>query len=78
MQDCSAATENLLIAAAGMDMGTVWIGSYPKDDVMDTLRSILGIPEDVFPLSLVYVGYPAEEVYPRTQYSEDRVHWEKY
>jgi len=78
VQDCSAATENILIAAAGMDMGTVWIGSYPKDDVMNTLRKTLDIPEDVIPFSLVYVGYPAEEVYPRTQYSEDRVHWEKY
>jgi len=78
VQDCSAATENLMIAAAGMDMGTVWIGSYPKDDVMHTLRGTLGIPENVFPLSLVYIGYPAEEVHPRTQYSEDRVHWEKY
>ena len=78
VQDCSAATENLLIAATGMDLGTVWIGSYPKDDVMHTLRETLSIPEDVFPLNLVYVGYPAEEVYPRSQYSEDRVHWEKY
>jgi len=78
VQDCSAATENLLIAAAGMDLGAVWIGSYPKENVMKTLRATLGIPEDVIPLSLVYVGYPAEEVFPRTQYSEDRVHWEKY
>jgi len=78
VQDCSAATENLLIAASGLDMGAVWIGSYPKVDVMRTLRETLGIPESVFPLSLVYIGYPAEEVLPRTQYSEERVHWEKY
>ena len=45
VQDCSAATENILIAAAGMDLGTVWIGSYPKEDVMDTVREILDIPE---------------------------------
>jgi nitroreductase len=78
VQDCSAATENMLIAAAGMDMGTVWIGSYPKEDVMKILRETLNIPEDVTPLSFIYVGYPAEEVLPRTQYDEDRVHWEKY
>ncbi|MDO9546349.1 MAG: nitroreductase family protein [Pelolinea sp.] len=78
VQDCSAATENILIAAAGMDLGTVWIGSYPKDNVMDILRETLAIPEDVFPLSLVFIGYPAEEVLPRTQYSEERVHWEQY
>jgi len=78
VQDCSAATENILIAAAGMGLGTVWIGSYPKEDVMEIEREILGIPEDVTPLSLVYVGYPAEEPQPRTQYDEERVHWEKY
>lgn len=78
VQDCSAATENILIAAAGMDLGTVWIGSYPKNDVMDIERKTLGIPENVTPLSLIYVGYPAEEPFPRTQYDEARVHWEKY
>jgi nitroreductase len=77
-QDCSAATENILIAAAGMDLGTVWIGSYPKEDVMQIEREILGIPDNVTPLSLVYVGYPAEEPQPRTQYDAQRVHWDKY
>jgi len=78
VQDCAAATENILIAAAGMDLGTVWIGSYPKEDAMETEREILGIPEHVKPLSLVYVGYPAEEPQPRTQYDPERVNWEKY
>ena len=67
-----------MIAAANMDLGTCWIGSYPKDDVMDLLRKILDIPKEVFPLALIYVGYPAEEKEPRTQYDETRVHWEKY
>lgn len=78
VQDCSAATENILIAAAGMDLGTVWIGSYPKEDVIQIEREILGIPDNVTPLSLVYVGYPAEEPQPRTQYDAQRVHWDKY
>ncbi len=78
VQDCSAATENLLVAAAGMGLGTCWVASYPKEDVMKLLRETLGIPEDVFPLNLIYVGYPAEEKTPRTQYDETRVHWECY
>ncbi len=78
VQDCSAATENLLIAAAGMGLGTVWTGAYPKEDVMDTLRKILEIPANIFPLNLIYIGYAAEEKQPRTQYEESRVHWEKY
>ena len=78
VQDCSAATENLLIAAAGLGLGTCWVASYPKEDVMGLLHETLGIPEDVFPLNLIYVGYPAEEKAPRTQYEEARVHWETY
>lgn len=78
VQDCSAATENLLIAAAGMGLGTCWTASYPKEDVMKFLRDTLDIPEDVFPLNLIYIGYPAEEKKPRTQYDGNRVHWEKY
>ena len=78
IQDCSAATENLLIAAAGMGLGAVWTGSYPNEDVMETLRELLNIPEEVYPFNIIYVGYPAEEKEPRTQFEESRVHWEKY
>lgn len=78
VQDCSAATENLLLAAAGLGLGTCWVASYPKEDVMAMLRDTLEIPEDVFPLNVIFVGYPAEEKAPRTQYDESRVHWEKY
>jgi nitroreductase len=78
VQDCSAAVENILIAAAGLGLGTVWIGSYPKEEVMAIEREILGIPESIVPLALIYVGYPGEERPARTQYEESRVHWQKY
>ncbi len=78
VQDCSAATENLLIAATGLNLGSVWIGAYPKEDIMDALRETLGIPEEITPVNLVYIGYSAEDVKPRTQYDEERVHWESY
>ena len=78
VQDCSAATENLLLAAAGLGLGTCWVASYPKEDVMALLRDTLEIPEDVFPLNVIFVGYPAEEKAPRPQYDETRVHGEKY
>ena len=78
VQDCSAASENILIAAAGMGLGTVWIGAYPKEDVMQTLRDILEIPKDVYPLNIIYIGYAAEDKDARTQYEEERVHWNRY
>jgi len=78
VQDCSAATENILIAAAGMGLGAVWIGVYPLPSKIKPLSEVLGIPENVIPLSMVYVGYPAEIREPRTQYNEHRVYWQYY
>jgi nitroreductase len=78
VQDCSAATENILIAAAGMGLGAVWIGVYPYPSKIKPVSEILGIPENVTPLSMVYVGHPAEAKEPRTQYNEHRVYWQCY
>lgn len=78
VQDCSAASENILIAAAGMGLGTVWIGAYPKEDVMQTLRDILEIPQEIYPLNIIYIGYAAEDKDARTQFEESRIHWNRY
>jgi nitroreductase len=77
-QDCSAATENLLLAAVGLGLGTVWIGVHPLPSVVHPVAKILKIPENVIPLNVVYVGYPAEAKNPRTQFNEHRVHWQQY
>jgi nitroreductase len=78
VQDCSAATENILIAAAGMGLGAVWIGVYPYPSKIKPLTEALGIPERVTPLSMVLVGHPAETKPPRTQYDEHKVYWQCY
>lgn len=78
VQDCSAATENILIAAAGMELGAVWIGIYPVENRVRLLQKIFNIPSHVVPLCVVYVGYPAENREPRTRYDEKRVYWQEY
>lgn len=77
-QDCCAATENILIAATGLGLGSVWIGIHPLPSVIKPVRELLNIPGHVIPLCMVYVGFPAEEKPPRTQYNEHRVHWQSY
>ncbi|MEM5774140.1 MAG: nitroreductase family protein, partial [Anaerolineaceae bacterium] len=77
-QDCAAATENILIAAVGLGLGTVWLGAYPADDAAAVVKEILHLPEEVIPMCLIYVGYPAEEKEPRTQYDEKIIHWQRY
>ncbi len=72
--DCSAAIENMLIAATVLGLGSVWIGGFDAP----AIRRILDIPEDVAVMGVVYFGYTAEHPEPRTKYVEEAVHWQKY
>ena len=74
VQDCSAATENVLVAAAMLSLGAVWLGVHPRADRERELKQFLGIPESVGLLCLIAVGHPAERPAARTQYEEPRVH----
>jgi nitroreductase len=78
VQDCTAALENILIAAANIGLGAVWVGVYPRLKKMAALRDILNIPADVFPLALLHIGYPAEQKPAATKYKPERVHWQRY
>jgi len=78
VEDCSAATENLLLAAAGLDLGAVWVAVYPREQLEVYVRQELGIPDRLRVLCLVPVGHPAETKPPRTRYDESRVHHESF
>jgi nitroreductase len=77
-QDLSAAVENMMIAAVSLGLGTVWLGVYPKQDIVELIHSLLKLPEKVIPMAVVLVGYPAENKAERTQYKAQRVHWQNY
>jgi nitroreductase len=74
VQDCSAATENILIAASAMGLGAVWLGCHERPEREEAIRQALGVPGDIGVLSLLSVGHPAEEKESRTQYDPARVH----
>ncbi len=78
VEDTSAATENLLLAAAGLGLGAVWVGVYPNQQSEAHVRQVLGIPQSLRVLCLVPVGHPAESKPPRTQYDERKVHYDQY
>jgi nitroreductase len=78
VQDCSAATENILLAAVGLGLGTVWLGVHSIHNFEKQISEHLQLPSQVKPLNVIYIGYPAEEKPARTQYRADRVHWGKY
>lgn len=78
VQDCSAATENILLALPELGLGGVWIGCYPTDSRREPIKYFLELPEDIELLSIVAVGFPAESKPPRTQYDNKCVHYEKW
>lgn len=58
--DCSAFTENALIAARSLGLGTVWCGIAPLQDNDDRIRSVLDIPSPLVPFGAIAIGYPAD------------------
>jgi nitroreductase len=78
IQDCAAATENILVAVAALGLGAVWLGCHPREDRVAAIKAILGIPARVGVLSLISIGRPGEKKEPRTQYDEKKVHNEKW
>lgn len=74
VQDCAAATQNLLVAAHALGLGAVWVGVYPREDRVASFRWLLGLPEHVTPFALVPVGFPAEHKPPADRYDPARVH----
>lgn len=72
--DCAAAAENLLLAAHAVGLGAVWTGVYPRQQRIDGLHELLGLPEGVVPHTLILLGYPAEQPKSEDRYRADRVH----
>lgn len=73
--DCSAASENLLLAAEAMGLGAVWTGVYPYEDRMSAVKSALGLPEHIIPLNLIPIGHPKGNPQPKDKYNPDIVHY---
>ena len=77
IQDCSAATENILLRVTDLGLGAVWCGIYPQKKAEERVRECLGMDDKQIPLNIIYIGYPAEEQEARDQYEEERVHYIK-
>ncbi|MDO6353913.1 nitroreductase family protein [Caloramator sp. CAR-1] len=78
VQDCSAATQNILLEATDKGLGTVWIGVYPDDTRVKDISNIFGIPSNVIPLSIVAVGYPAQEMQEVDRFDPQKIHYNKW
>ncbi len=76
--DCSAATQNILLAAEALGLGAVWTAAYPYDDRMEAVRAATGIPEGIYPLAVIPLGYPKGSHSPKDKYDKSRIHVNKW
>ena len=78
INDVSAATENLLLAAHAMGLGAVWTGLHPDMNRAKMVQEMLGLPEHIIPLCVVPVGYPAEQPEVKDKYKPENIHYNEW
>lgn len=78
INDVSAATENLLLAAHAMGLGAVWTGVHPDAARVAQLQTILGLPEHIVPLCVVPVGVPAETPAVKDKFNQDNIRYNRW
>jgi len=78
IQDCSAATQNLLLAAHAKGLGAVWLGVYPRSERVAGICKLFNLPAHVIPLCIVSVGYPLEPLPQVRRYNEARIHYNQW
>jgi nitroreductase len=74
VQDCAAATQNILLAARSQGLGSVWTGIHPIPERVQAFRKHFELPDHITPLCLVPLGYPVKEPPQVDRFQQDRVH----
>ena len=74
MLDCSAATQNILLSARALGLGTCWLGIYPRDERITKIRKMMNLPENIIPFSLVSIGYTTSRQKKVERLDDFRIH----
>lgn len=77
-QDMGACTENILLQSVEEGLGAVWLGTYPDEERVDYIKENFNIPENVYPYSVIVLGYPTEDYVGTDRFNKDRIHYETY
>jgi nitroreductase len=78
VQDCSAATQNILLAAHALGLGAVWTHCHPDPVMQREVTDLFKLADNIKPLAIVVMGEPAVEVAPKDNYLAERVHFNKW
>ena len=78
VEDVSAATENLLLAAHALGLGAVWTGVYPAMERVAEVANVLNCPNNIVPVAVVRIGYPDESPEPKNKFKEENISYQKF
>jgi nitroreductase len=78
VQDLSAATENLLVAAHAKGLGAVWVALHPREDRVQAIQKLAALPEPFVPFALVPLGHTAEKPEPEDRFRPELIHLNKW
>jgi len=78
VQDCSAATQNILLAAHAHGLGAVWLGMFPREERIKKVSELLEIPDHILPVSLISIGYPDEQKEAPERFKKEKIHRNKF
>lgn len=78
IQDCSAATQNILLAAHALGLGAVWCGVHPDPKRVPEVSRVLGLPKDIIPLNIITMGYPASQTQPKDKWKPENIHYQRW
>ncbi|WP_315116340.1 nitroreductase family protein [uncultured Clostridium sp.] len=78
VQDCSAATENILVEAQHLGLGAVWLGVYPVEQRVKDIKKLFKLPEDVYPLSIISIGHPGERKEHSDRFDKNKIHYDRW
>ena len=76
--DCSAAIENMLLAAKALGLDTCWMGIYPWEDLMESFAKTYSLPTHIKPFALISLGYAASKIERPNRVDETKVHYNKW
>lgn len=77
-QDLAAATENMLIEAKSLNIGSCWLGVYPNEESYLALNAYFKLPKGIVPMWMVAFGYPDQKIVVKDKFDKDKIHYEKY
>lgn len=76
--DCSAAAQNILLAAEAQGLGAVWTAAYPYEDRIRVVRKYTELPGNIVPLCVIPFGYPVTAQEPKQKFDEKKIHYDKF